>query len=684
MKSSLYFRSESFRETLSHFGPSLLALLVLLLAYGWQIQRLGFYWDDWVYVYRYQTLGIFKTIYYPAASRQMGVFALLPGFLFSGDSPLRWHVYILLLRWVGVVIMMWVLNRLWPGHRTSVTLMALLFSVYPAFTQQSISVVYSLQFFTYVVFFISLGLMIVAARDRQHFWGLTVLALLAQGAHLIVVEYFVGLELIRPLILFFLQEGPGNAQKARKALLHWLPYALVLSLYLAWRVGLFGGGFATYDYKTFPALFRADPSGTVLNESGYMLQDIIHIILNTWQATVQPSLVDWGQPYNFATLAVALSVTLGLIFALPRLRLDDSQAEGDSFQTQTLSLGLLTVIVGFLPAWFVTRHIIMPGYFGDRFALPGMFGASILLVSLAEFFGDARRRRHLLIASLLVGLAAGYQMRVVNDYRWDWVRQTHTYWQTYWRAPALKEGALLMGDGAISGTTNNYPGIFAYNYLYNYYRTTPPIWYLNYYKSLIPANLETFLSGGMHYADQFSRIQFPVTPRNSLGIYYDTDGTNPARCLKVIDPDDLTNSEIPAEYRDVARFSNLDLILPEGPLPPERIFGPQPSADWCMYFEKADLARQFGDWKQVITLKKEANRLGLSVLTPYENMPFIEAYGMTGDWENALKLSMESYKDIHKLRENLCMVWGRLGKKAPDGKGYAAAFQKLNGQLGCP
>jgi hypothetical protein len=683
MNSLAYFQSEPFKKNLSRFGPAGLILLVMLLAYGWQITRLGFYWDDWVFVYRYQTLGVFRTMYY-GDTRQLGVLALLPGFLFAGDSPVRWHIYILLLRWASVLIMMWGLNRLWPGHVTSVTIMALLFSVYPAFTQQSISVVYSVQFFSYALFLLSLTLTILAARNPRRFWPLTILAMVAQALHPMMIEYFFGLEFIRPLVLFFLQSGSNNVEKAKKALLGWLPYTLVMAGYVAWRVGLFGSSFNTYEYKTLPSLFRADPAGTLLDQSRYALQDIVQVVLTTWQSTVQPDLIDWAQPYNFFTFLISALVAGALFYILPRLRQADAHPDGDGFQFQAITLGLFTVLVGFLPAWFVTRHIIQPGYFGDRLALASMLGASMLVVGVIEFLANSQRRRDLLVFSILIGLAVGLQMRIANDYRWDWVRQSRTYWQTYWRAPALKEGTVLVGNGAISATTNNYTGIFAFSNLYGQYKIPASMWYVNYYKTSIPDNLGSFLAGTFTHADKITRVQFEVTPRNSLGIYYEAEGTRLVRCLKVLTGDELLTTEIPAEYRDAARFSDPGLILPEGPLPPAHIFGPEPPADWCMFFEKAELARQLGNWKQVISLKKEADRLGLSALTPYEYTPFIEAYGMSGEWDNALKLSLESYKDLKKTRDAVCLVWSRLGKNAPDHPGYLQALTLLNAQLACP
>jgi len=39
------------------------------------------------------------------------------------------------------------------------------------------------------------------------------------------------------------------------------------------------------------------------------------------------------------------------------------------------------------------------------------------------------------------------------------------------------------------------------------------------------------------------------------------------------------------------------------PVMPEDIFGKEPPHTWCYYYEKAELARQAGDWEQVAKLE---------------------------------------------------------------------------------
>jgi len=238
---------------------------------------------------------------------------------------------------------------------------------------------------------------------------------------------------------------------------------------------------------------------------------------------------------------------------------------------------------------------------------------------------------------------------------------------------------VLVGYDSISTTTVNYVGAFAFNNLYQPYPppASPNIWYVNYPKTTIPSSLDKFRSGAWTYTDEFDVYLVPVTSQNSLGVDY-TDG----RCVKILTADDLANYSLADDFRPVAGFSNLALIQPEGGFPPpQRIFGSTPSANWCYYFQKADLARQLGEWDKIISLKKEADKAGFQPLNAYELMPFIEAYAMRADWPAAQKLTAQAYKSLPKSLDGLCQIWQRVGQSAPNG--YEAAFQQVNAQFGC-
>jgi hypothetical protein len=66
--------------------------------------------------------------------------------------------------------------------------------------------------------------------------------------------------------------------------------------------------------------------------------------------------------------------------------------------------------------------------------------------------------------------------------------------------------------------------------------------------------------------------------------------------------------------------------------PPSALFGPEPVHDWCYYYEKADLARQRGEWDEVVRLYREARGLGLEPADAIEWLPFYQALTVLGDW----------------------------------------------------
>jgi hypothetical protein len=155
--------------------------------------------------------------------------------------------------------------------------------------------------------------------------------------------------------------------------------------------------------------------------------------------------------------------------------------------------------------------------------------------------------------------------------------------------------------------------------------------------------------------------QFNGSTSQALAFYYD-----PPNCLRLLDPDlDLDNRFILADtlMRDAAVLSNPDQILPEPSAVMPAIYGPEPSHDWCYYFEQAELARQFGDWEEVATLGDKAFKLDDSPNNPVERFVFIEGYAHTGDWKKAVELSTSSYKvSKNYVGPLLCKLWARIAR----------------------
>ena len=164
----------------------------------------------------------------------------------------------------------------------------------------------------------------------------------------------------------------------------------------------------------------------------------------------------------------------------------------------------------------------------------------------------------------------------------------------------------------------------------------------------------------------------------------------PPGCIKVVDPNvDAKLPQKPKYIADAMRLSNVSLIHADpnpGAQPPAQIFGQEPAHDWCYYFEKADLARQQGNWQSVVKLAKQAFGLNqrLYEVNAPELLPYIEGYARTGQWDKAEKLSMQSYDLTFRMRNMLCANWDRIAADTPPSAQKQAVLDKIDTKLKCP
>jgi len=93
--------------------------------------------------------------------------------------------------------------------------------------------------------------------------------------------------------------------------------------------------------------------------------------------------------------------------------------------------------------------------------------------------------------------------------------------------------------------------------------------------------------------------------------------------------------------------SKIENIITSGvaPTPPKFVFGTEPAHEWCYYYQKADLARQIGNWEEIAKIDQEAMKLSLAPRDAVEWMPFLQAYAMLGDTERVEQIAKIIKKD---------------------------------------
>jgi hypothetical protein len=651
-----------------------LLLILCVLGFGLLIPTLGLYWDDWPVILMTRLQGARGFWDFYQYDRPISAWTYILTAPILGSRPLGWHIFTLLLRWATVLGMWWAFSNLWPAHKRDVTWMAILFAIAPSFLQQPVAVAFSQHWITYALYFLSIGCMLQAIRSPRWFWPLTLIAWFSCGLHLLTMEYFIGLELLRPVFLWILI---GQSEiRPRNRLLHvlkvWAPYLAILILFIIWRVLFLELAGKDPNRPDLIYNLSAQPFAALLGFIQTILQDYLHILAGAWAQTIVPGNIDLTSSFFLFSLAMALLGGALIIFYLLRLQPSETPEENSDYHwiRQAALLGLGAIFLGFLPAWITERQAI-EGLYGSRFSLAAMFGMSILLVSILEWF-TPRMFPKVLLISVLVGFSILFHIQNTNDYRWSWINQRRFYWQLSWRAPYILPHTAILSDGELFPFVGIYSTTTGLNLLYPQPTDSDSLsyWFYSVGRGLyrqIPQ-----LLAGIKLKPSFRTFRFDGNSANSLVIYYEpAEG----RCLWVLDPQDSNLGELPELTLSVLPLSNLSRILPEPPeegYPPAEVFGDELDHTWCYYFQKADLARQSADWSEITRLGDEASQREYKTDHYREALPFIEAFAKEGNWDEAHRWTMY-LNPRGPNKELVCDLWQQLSDTTP-----AATEKELN------
>jgi hypothetical protein len=285
------------------------------------------------------------------------------------------------------------------------------------------------------------------------------------------------------------------------------------------------------------------------------------------------------------------------------------------------------------------------------------------------------------VVIVLVALAAGRQFLWANEFRRDWTDQKNLFWQMTWRAPGIKPNTLILMNEELLFYADNSISV-PLNWIYAPDNHSDHVDYVLFYPTNRLDSSLPELKKDMPIQYDYLAGQFNGNTSQALAFYY-----APPACLRLLEPDlDSANHFISDDsmMREASALSN-DAMITDQPLARmPAIYEPEPAHGWCYYFEKADLARQLGNWEEVANLGDTAFKLDDHPNNPVERFVFIEGYAHTGDWEEAVKLSRESYK-VSKdyVGPLLCRLWQRIETETADSVGRNEALTQVKSMLAC-
>ena len=442
--------------------------LTTVWAFGLLIPWLGFYQDDWHHIYYFsqgEVEGLKQFLF--TDSRPFAFLVYAPFFKILGVNPAGWHISVLILRFLIAFSFWEILNIVWKEEQKRNAIVALFFLIYPAFLLQPMSVMFALHWAMYLVYMLSIWAMLKALDNPRYFSILMVISLLLEIAHLLMLEYFVGLEFLRPFLIFAIFKNKSLRERLISTLKTSFPFLLILGIYIAFRLS-FAETFS-YDRNTPVILYQLfeEPLKTIVYLFQTMLQDFSEILITAWYGTIEPALFSFSRISNLIVWGNVLVFTIFFVLYFSKLREpENKKKKPDDWAKGMILLGLISVLLGVLPGWAVgkTVHTSNP-LWNDRFTMASLFGAGMVWVGLIyKFF---RKESHIiLILGIMISLAIGTNMRTAFQYKASWEKQSRFYWELFWRAPEIESKTALLADSEFLFFMGVYPTSFAINTLY--------------------------------------------------------------------------------------------------------------------------------------------------------------------------------------------------------------------------
>ena len=650
----------------------LIFFVIGILAYALLIPSLGFFYDDWPFSWIVQRLG-------PVAlSNSFQSFRpfLWPYFFLTtsvlGATPILWHIFNLFVR-IGLAwVVWWSLSQIWPSQKSQVFWASILFLLFPGFSQQWVSLTHSNQeLLPLLIQMLSFGLMTKGMRRPDLAKKLLPLSYGLAFIGIFSTEYFISLELLRPVVIWIilLENNKSFKERLKQTLLTWLPFLVILLLDVVWlRIYQNSSVYQSYRISIVDQ-FRNNPMLSSVNFLRDFIDSFTLTAVSIWAGLF--TLVQ--NPLNALTSYLIFGlviISFAFLWIVVRKINFDRQTEtaqdrqaNDHWAIQAMALGAVGIILGRLPSWAVGLPLSTDFPF-DRLMMPVMLGGSLFISGLIELMIVSGARKTLLFI-LLGSLAVGLQFSNANSYRRDWEQQKDFFQQLIWRVPALKEGAIVLTHELPMKYVTDNSLSAALNWIYDPGNHTQQMNYmLVYSKARLDSEFLPDLNPTTKIDVNYRNLNFSSVVGNSIVLYYPTNG-----CLRILDArytDKDFFPDAPYQLTDMIPLSNLNMVNVSAPAAKMPSFmGDEAAHGWCYYFQQAELARQEGDWAKIDDLYDQAKQAGLSAKTPSEYIVFMEGFYHNNKISEANQLINEKLVLHGKPVEGTCTTLARMKVDLP-------------------
>jgi len=661
------------------FISILLIFLTTVITHGVRIPQLGYYHDDWYLLWSGQVRGAASII--PLFSTDRPFMGVIYSYVYRllGDSIVGWHLYALFWRLIGALAFFWILRLIWPQQKYITTLMTVLFVVYPGFLSEPNANTKQNHLYGFGTALLSIALMLQAMKTNTHVWKVTfyILSVILAANYLFIYEYMIGFEATRILLMGYVLFQDGH-RKIRPLLWEvfkrFLPYLFVIAGFLYWRIFVFEGSRNATDVSRIASGY--------LGNLRYMS---IRLIIETVTDFLDTTIFAWFvQPYQLfsttrysnlgsAVLIAAIIIALALLYTFLFKKWwgnEFNETESPRLMKEFIWIGAFITLFAIFPVILSGRQVEL----GDAYKSYGLhpIGGVVMFVTGILLMFQVKFRRLFLIA--LIGISVSTQILNTDYWIQFWDYQREAWWQLTWRAPDIKDDALVVAyfpEGF--RLQQDYEMWGPINLIYNPEPAEVPAIKAEVLTSETAFNI---LKGDI-VDNRMREMKMHRDFGNLLLISYPSSSS----CIHVIDGTLPVYSENdPLIVQQVGGFSRVDQIVPSGTssIPPAAIFGSEPEHNWCFYYQKASLARQAGDWEEIGKLYDRVNSLGLEPNDAAEIIPFFEGLVNLSRYDDAEALYFNEVRGRVKMRYPLCtFMKNNPDYPAPPGYNHEKVYELL-------
>lgn len=641
-----------------------LLLFVTIMSYGLLINKLGFIWDDVGVFFSKYFYGEASLRVYTSVDRAFDwvFYAVVPRIL--GYSAIRWHIFSILVWWANSILFYLFLKKLLPSNSRIAAWASLLFVVFPTFSTMYDGVIYPMMFLSLTWLLLSFLFMESYFRDSKGRYRFLILSLLFCLIEILHTEYWIGIELGRILIIMMLVSGETNLKKLfRKKVIitsikKYIPYMLVIGGFVVYRLFFYKSLRPDTDQHEIMRNLLRHPVQEISTRLIFLFTDVIITTFFSWVQCFGRYLYDTNDPrvaYEWIALIATVAAIL-FVYYRRKTKVVDSNETVDSperkLAVNLILIGLIFIILGQLPMSFAHNHTRQDSV-ASRFGLPAIFGSSMVVASILVMISRSRRQTAIWTA-VIVGAGAAYQTRLMVVASTEQKYYKDLYYQMSWRIPYVEHGTAFFID------YNPEQNPMAINYalgliidgMYDVNPDNKNQYYWMLLDNLSPRPWNAFGKGVPINENHFDYTNFHGNMSNTITLMQPAKG-----CLRVVDSSNRDLMDL-SPYASVAsRVSNTSLIKNDTTKKInydwlKLLYGKQATKCWCYYFEKAELARQFGDWQKAYDLLENALSQKLKPENDVEWVTYIEACLHTHHYDKAREILSDRSKLVSKFSKS--------------------------------